>query len=395
MGKALEDITIIDFTRVLSGPYATMLLADMGAQVWKIERPGKGDDSRAVGPFRNGESAYFMSLNRNKKSVTVDLSSPEGKEIVRRLVTQCDVLVENFRPGTMEKLGLGYHSLNELNPRLIFASCSGFGQTGPYRERPAYDIIVQGMGGLMSITGESDGSPTRVGTSIGDIAAGLFTAIAILAALNKRNKTNRGEYIDVSMLDCQVAILENAIARCSMEEKIPRPLGNRHPSIAPFSVYQTKDGSYITVAAGTDKLWAKLCQAINRLDLLEDSRFQTNMLRNDNWAALDQILHEAFSQHVLDAWVQTLNEYGIPFGPINTIDQVLKDPQVRHRDMIVEVEHPIAGKVEIANNPIKFLGDPNNRPLPAPLLGQHTEECLEKLGYTRTRIEGLVRLGVV
>src|SRR5690606_36223850 len=314
---ALSDIKVLDLTRVLAGPYATMLLADLGAEIIKIEQPEKGDDSRAYGPYKNGESAYFMSLNRNKESITLNLKAPEGKEILKELVKKVDVLVENFRPGTMEKLGLGYEVLKEINSRLIYASSTGYGQTGPYSQRPAYDAVVQAMGGIMSITGQADGVPTRVGTSIGDIAAGLFCAIGILAALQERARSGLGQMADVAMLDCQVAILENAIPRYEFTGEIPQPIGNRHPSIVPFETFNTLSDPII-VAAGNDRLWATLCELME-LEIACDSRYATYPQRNEHYAELRPILAEKFLTKTAEEWQPMFDKAGIPSGPINTV----------------------------------------------------------------------------
>lgn len=373
----LSGIKVLDLTRVLAGPYCSMILADMGADVVKIERPNKGDDSREYGPFVNGESAYFMSINRNKKSITLNLKSPEGREIFKKLVKHFDVVLENFRPGVMEKLGLGYDVLKKINPKIIYATCSGFGHSGPYKERPAYDAIIQAMGGLMSITGFPGGKPTRVGASIADIATGMFCAIGVLAALIKRNATGEGEMVDVAMLDSIVALLENAIARYEVTGEIPKPLGNRHPSIFPFESFEAKDGD-IMIAAGNDELWAKLCRAIGREDLAEDPRFKTNQLRGENYDDMKQILDEAIKTKTVEEWVEILDEVGVPCSPINTVDKVVNHPQVLARDMIVEVSHKIAGKVKLPGCPIKFASG-NPRFAPAPILGEHTEEILKEL----------------
>ena len=291
MTMALEGIFVLDLTRVLAGPYTTMVLADLGADVIKIEIPDVGDDSRQFGPYINGESAYFLSLNRNKKSITLNLKHAEAKQIFLTLSKEADVVVENFRPGTMEKLGLGYDQLSQQNHRLIYAAASGFGHTGPYSRRPAYDAIVQAMGGLMSITGQEGGQPTRAGTSIGDITAGLFTAIGINAALYHREKTGQGQKIDVAMLDSQVAILENAIARYLVTGDIPQPIGNKHPSIAPFESFDTRDGS-IMIAVGNDRLWMQFCQACHLGSLAIDESFSTNSMRVQNYSILRPIIAE-------------------------------------------------------------------------------------------------------
>jgi len=379
---------VLDLTRVLAGPYATMLLADMGANVIKIEQPEKGDDSRQFGPFINNESAYFMSLNRNKRSITLNLKKPEGKEILKKLVAKADVLVENYRPGTMEKLGLGYDELKSINPGLIYASCSGYGHSGPWSQKPAYDIIIQATGGIMSITGQEGGEPTRVGASIGDITAGLFTAIGILEALYYREKTGEGQKVDVAMMDCQVAILENAIAQYFASGKSPVPIGNRHPTITPFEAFATKT-NHIVIAAGNDSLWEKLCRAIGREQLINDPRFATNYDRTKNHSELKPLLQEAFLTKSCDEWIAVLEETGIPCGAINSVEDVIKHPQVCAREMIASVNHPTAGKVNMAGVPIKMSKTPGSIFSPPPLLGQHTREVLQDIGYSDEAIEEL------
>ena len=385
---ALSDIKVLDLTRVLAGPYATMVLADLGAEIIKIEQPEKGDDSRAYGPYKNGESAYFMSLNRNKESITLNLKTPEGKEILKELVKKVDVLVENFRPGTMEKLGLGYEVLKEINPRLIYASSTGYGQTGPYSQRPAYDAVVQAMGGIMSITGQADGVPTRVGTSIGDIAAGLFCAIGILAALQERARSGLGQMVDVAMLDCQVAILENAISRYEFTGEIPRPIGNRHPSIVPFETFNTLSDP-IMVAAGNDRLWATLCELME-LDIACDPRYATNPQRNEHYAELRPILAEKFMTKTAEEWQPMFDKAGIPSGPINTVDKVVKNEQVVAREMILEVEHPVAGTTRVPGIPIKLSRTPGEIRMAAPVLGADTEKLLNQyLGLSSVQVAEL------
>lgn len=385
---ALSDIKVLDLTRVLAGPYATMLLADLGAEIIKIEQPEKGDDSRAYGPYKNGESAYFMSLNRNKESITLNLKAPEGKEILKELVKKVDVLVENFRPGTMEKLGLGYETLKEINPRLIYASSTGYGQTGPYSQRPAYDAVVQAMGGIMSITGQADGMPTRVGTSIGDIAAGLFCAVGILAALQERERSGLGQMVDVAMLDCQVAILENAIARYEFTGEIPHPIGNRHPSIVPFETFKTLSDP-IMVAAGNDRLWATLCGLLE-LDIAKDPRFVTNLRRIENYLTLRPILAEKFMTKTAEEWQLMFEEAGIPSGPINTVDKVVINEQVVAREMILEIEHPVAGSTRVPGIPIKLSRTPGEIRMAAPVLGAETEKLLSQyLGLSAEQVAEL------
>lgn len=389
MAKPLEGVVVLDLSRVLAAPYTGMILADMGADVIKVERPGKGDDSRAYGPFKNGESVYYMSLNRGKRSMTLNMKSEEGKQILKDLVKQADVLVENFRGGTMDKLGLGYDVLKEINPRLIYSACTGFGMTGPYKHDPAYDVIVQGMGGIMSITGQEGGEPTKVGASIGDITAGIFSAVGIMIALYNREKTGKGQLVDVSMLDCQVAILENAISRYMNAGVSPKPIGNRHASITPFQSLKTKDG-YVIVAVGNDTLWQKFCGLIERPDLAADPRFTTNPLRTENVKVLGEELNKTFQTKTMDEWLHILKEGGVPVGPINDVERVIKDPAVIAREMIVTTHHPVAGDVEMAGVPIKLSETPGSVDAPAPTLGQHTREVLkEKLDMDDALIDQL------
>jgi len=389
MHQALEGIKVLDLTRVLAGPYATMIMADLGADVIKIEMPKTGDDSREFGPFVGEESAYFMSLNRNKRSMTLNLKSEPAKELFLEMVKEADVVVENFRPGTMEKLGLGYEDLKKINPRIIYAASSGFGHTGPYSNRAAYDGVVQAMGGIMSITGELGGKPTRVGPSIGDIAAGMFAAIGILAALQYRNQSGIGQKVDVAMLDCQVAILENAISRYVVTGDVPKPAGNKHSSIVPFEPFDTSDGE-IMIAAGNDALWLKFCQAMGKEELAEDASFKTNALRNNNYNALRPKIAEVIERKTTAQWQEILDRAGVPNGPINTVDKVIEDPQVIAREMIVEVDHPVAGKLKMPGVPIKLSETPGSIRRPAPLLGQHTDEILKEiLNLSGEKIEEL------
>jgi len=386
----LTGIRILDLTRVLAGPFATMVLADLGAEVIKVENLALGDDSRAYGPFIRAQSAYFMSLNREKKSIALNLNHDKGRQILLELVKISDILVENFRgPATMDKLKIGFNVLKDINPKLIYASCSGFGCTGPYTNKPAYDITIQAMGGIMSLTGEPDGQPVRVGTSIGDIVAGLFTAIGILSALNVRTRNGRGQKVDVSMLDCQIAILENAIARYFATGEVPGPLGTRHPSITPFERFRSKDG-FIVIAAGNQPLWVKLCNALRKSELLEDPRFKDNDLRTQNQPQLKKIIEQATTEKTTREWINVLGNEGIPCSPVNTIADVVKDPQLQARNMLVEILHPVAGKTVMPNLPIKFSDTPAGVRGPAPLHGEHTEEVLsELLGLSQHDIEQL------
>ncbi len=390
----LEGLKVLDLTRVLAGPYCTMILGDLGADIIKIEIPKKGDDSRHFGPYQNGESAYFMSLNRNKRSLTLNLKTEEGKKLLKAFVKKVDVIVENFRPGTMEKLGLGYDVLKEVNPKIIYAAASGFGHSGPYSQKPAYDGVVQAMGGIMSITGQKGGEPTRVGPSIGDIAAGMFTAIGILSALNYKHQSGLGQKVDVAMLDCQVAMLENAIARYVVTKEVPKPAGNRHTSIVPFEPFETKD-SKIVVAVGNDALWRKFCD-VTDLKIVDDPRFKSNPDRNQNYNELRPIIAAIMKKKTTKEWQVVLDEAGVPNGPINYVDKVLEDEQVLAREMIVDLEHPVAGKLQVPGVVVKLSETPGKILIPAPMLGQHTYELLkEYFDYSDEEIEGMLEEGVL
>ena len=353
MNGPLKDLLVVDLTRVLVGPYCTMILSDLGARVIKIEAPEIGDDSRKFGPFVKDYSAYFMSLNRGKESIALNLKNDDDKKIFEKILAKADILVENFKPGTLEKWGFGWKQVSKRYPKLIYASASGFGQTGPLKELPAYDMVVQGMGGLMSVTGQPNSEPTRVGTSIGDITAGLFTAIGINAALYDRQKTGKGMYIDVSMLDCQIAILENAIARYLSKNEIPKPMGSRHPSIAPFEAFKTKD-SYIIIAAGNDKLFENLCNALDLKDLIMDEKYKSNSLRSENMNELKKILEQKLINKTTNEWVKNLESLKIPCGPIFNIKEAVENPQVEARNMIVKAYHKVIGDFKLAGNPIKM-----------------------------------------
>ena len=378
MNGPLKDLLVLDLTRVLVGPYCTMILSDLGARVIKVEAPEIGDDSRKFGPFVKDYSAYFMSLNRGKESIALNLKKEDDKKIFEKILAKADVLVENFKPGTLEKWGFGWKELSKKYPKLIYASASGFGQTGPLKELPAYDMVVQGMGGLMSVTGQPNSEPTRVGTSIGDITAGLFTAIGINAALYDRQKTGKGMYIDVSMLDCQIAILENAIARYLSKNEIPTPMGSRHPSIAPFEAFKTKD-SYIIIAAGNDKLFESLCQTLNLNELINSSKFKSNSLRSENMDELKKILEDKLAYKTTNEWVKQFENLKIPCGPIYNIKEAVENPQVKARNMIVKAYHKVIGEFKLAGNPIKMSSykDENKRG-DIPDLDEHRNKILKE-----------------
>ena len=353
MDGPLKNLLVVDLTRVLVGPYCTMILSDLGARVIKIEAPEIGDDSRGFGPFIDDYSAYFMSLNRGKESIALNLKNEDDKKVFEKILAKADILVENFKPGTLEKWGFGWNEVSKKYPKLIYASASGFGQTGPLKELPAYDMVVQGMGGLMSVTGHPNSEPTRVGTSIGDITAGLFTAIGINAALYDRQKTGKGTFIDVSMLDCQIAILENAIARYLSKNEIPEPMGSRHPSIAPFEAFKTKD-SFLIIAAGNDKLFKSLCEVLEIPNIANDEMYKTNSLRSQNIDKLKLIIEDKLQHKNTDEWIKVMENLKIPCGPIFNIKQAVENPQINERNMIVKSFHKKIGEFKSAGNPIKM-----------------------------------------
>ncbi|MGE0715410.1 MAG: CaiB/BaiF CoA transferase family protein [Alphaproteobacteria bacterium] len=378
----LSGITVIDLSRILAGPYCTMLLAELGARVIKVEPPDRGDDARHYGPFVKGKSAYFQSVNRGKESIALDLKVDADKAIFEDLLANADVVVENFRPGTMEKLGYGWDVLHARYPRLIYAAASGFGHTGPESKRAAYDMVVQGMGGIMSVTGHEGGPPTRIGTSIGDIGAGLYTTVGVVSALYHRAATGEGRKVDVAMFDCQLALLENAVMRYFVSGKPPGPLGARHPSITPFEVFTTGDG-HIIIAAGNDALWRKLCAALGRDELAEDPRYLTNDLRNQNVDALKDALEETLSTGGTKHWMAVLDKAGVPAGPINNVKEATEFAQVPARNMLVTIDDPVMGAMPFVGNPIKIWGfdDPKTRS-PAPVLDESRGAILKELGRT-------------
>jgi CoA:oxalate CoA-transferase len=376
----LSGITIIDLSRILAGPYCTLLMAELGARVIKVEPPGGGDDARQYGPFKAGKSTYFQSVNRGKESIALDLKSPEGRELFERLLDRADALVENFRPGTMEKLGYGWETLHRRYPRLVYAAASGFGHSGPYSHYPAYDMVVQGLGGIMSITGHPGMPLVRIGTSVGDLAGGLYTAVALNAALLHRERTGEATKVDVALFDCQLALLENAIMRYTVTGEIPGPMGARHPSITPFEAFQTGDG-HLIIAAGNDGLYVKLAHALGRPDLAEDRRYRTNQLRNEHQHELRQEIEAVLGTAGTEHWIKVLEAAGIPCGPVNNVAQAIAHPQVAARNMLVTVEDPAAGQLRLAGNPMKFSGfaDPPSR-APAPDLDGDRDKILRDLG---------------
>ncbi|MEM0014146.1 MAG: CaiB/BaiF CoA-transferase family protein [Candidatus Nezhaarchaeales archaeon] len=379
MKKPLEGVRIIDLSRVLAGPYCTMILADLGAEVIKVERPGTGDDSRHFTPFINNQSAYFININRGKKSVVIDLKKPKGREIFLRLVEKADVLVENFAPGTMEKLGLGYDVINKVNPRVIYASISGFGQEGPYRNKTAYDLIAQAMGGIMSITGWPESPPTRVGTAIGDILGALYATIAILAALKAREVTGVGERIDIAMVDCVVQACEAYNMMWLVEGRVPTRIGNRYEFIYPYDTFKAKDG-WVAIGVGNNEMWSRFCKAIGRDDLINHEDFNTNMKRVKNHVKVKEIVEEWTSKLTTKKIAEILERYEIPVTPVYTMKDVWGDEHiVTHRKMLVKINQPEIGEMPVVGTPLKMKNLTSEVGGQAPLLGQHTKEVLTTL----------------
>jgi crotonobetainyl-CoA:carnitine CoA-transferase CaiB-like acyl-CoA transferase len=390
----LAGLLVADLTRALAGPYCTMMLADLGARVIKVETPDGGDDTRGWGPpFLDGESAYFMSINRNKESLTLNLKDVRGQEILWRLLGRADVLVENFRPGAAERLGFGYEPVHARFPRLVYCSISGFGQTGPYRERPAYDLIVQGMGGLMAITGEPDGNPMRVGVAVADICAGMFAAYGILAALRARDRNGRGQWVDAAMLDGQVAWMTYMAANYFATGENPPRVGSAHTNLVPYQPFATKDG-FVTVTVGSEGLWQRLCRALD-VPFEDDARFATNAARVEHRAELLDALGPVFRRRSTAEWVARLGDAGVPAGPIARISDVMTDPQVLHREMVVEIRHPRAGTVRVNGVPLKFSETPGAVRSAPPVLGEHTAKVLGELGYSEAEAAALHEAGAV
>ena len=392
----LSGVRVLDLTRVVAGPYCSMFLGDLGAEVVKVEQPGAGDDTRGWGPpFAGGESAYYLCINRNKQSLTLDLKSQRAVELLRQLVKAADVILENFRPGTMERLGLGEKELREINPRLIYASLTGFGADGPMSDWPGYDLIVQAWGGLMSITGTPDGEPVKVGVAIIDLVAGLMLGKAITAALFAREKIGVGQRIDTSLLEAEVASLINVGSNYLVGGKVPSRWGNAHPNIVPYQNFQTADG-YLVIGVASEVIWQRFCEAIGQADLIEDSRFADNSKRVENRSELIALLSQIFLQRRNDAWFKLLTDAEVPCSPVQTVDQVFQAPQVLQRDMLIEVDHPTAGKVRMAGIPVKFSVTPATVRLPPPLLGEHNETILKSwLGLSADSIGELKKEKVI
>jgi crotonobetainyl-CoA:carnitine CoA-transferase CaiB-like acyl-CoA transferase len=391
----LAGVRILDLSRILSGPFATMIFADLGADVIKLENPRTGDDTREwAPPYQGDQSAYFLAVNRNKRGIAVDLKTERGRDIARRLAERADVVVENFRPGTAGRLGLGYDELAARNSRLIYASISGFGQTGPYSSEPGYDAIAQALGGLMSVTGEADGPPVRVGNSAADLGASMWAAIGILAALHARHTTGRGEWIDISLLDGQIASLTYLAGGYFATGEVPRRYGSAHPSIVPYQAMRTADG-HLMVAVGNDTLWQRFARLVGLPELADDPRFVSNPQRVANRVELIQLIEAALAAKGSAAWAEELSHVGIPAGAINSIDAALAHPQVQARDMVLTVEHPTAGPLRMAGSPIKLSEYTTTVRRPPPTLGEHTGEVLRELGYTAADIETMRQEGVV
>ena len=370
MDAALMDVVIIDLSRVYAGPYCTMMLGDLGATVIKVEQPGKGDDTRQFGPpYIEGESAYYLGLNRNKHSITLDFNKPDEKERLVHLLQDATVLVENFRPGTMEKLGLDYETLHEINPGLIYCSISGYGQEGPYRMRAGYDFVAQAESGLMAVTGEVDGEPQRCGSPIADQAAGMYACMSVLAALRVRDRTGKGQRIDISLLESAVSLLGNVSSNHLISGEEAKRYGNGHPNIVPYQAFQTSDG-YIVVAAGNDRLFQALCTFLEREDLTHDPRFTTNPQRIRNRHELIPQLQERFLQRKSEEWLTALRTVGLPCGAINRVSQIFQDPQIQARGLVWECEHPTAGTIKLAGSPLRLSETPTRLYKAPPLLGE-------------------------
>ncbi|MEW6441886.1 MAG: CaiB/BaiF CoA-transferase family protein [bacterium] len=395
MAGPLTGLKVLSFCRMLAGPYADMLLADMGAEVVKIEAPRTGDLARFAGPFVDGVSSYFLSINRGKKSVTLDLKHPAARPVVFRLLRAADILLENFRPGVMERLGLGYEAVRAENPGIVYASLSGFGQKGAYAQRPAFDMIAQGMGGVLSITGEPGGPPARVGFSVGDIGAALFTAIAVLAALHERGKSGRGQWIDVAMLDAQVALCENAFARYFATGEVPGPLGSRHPLFTPFQAFPTRDGHLVLIAQ-FDEDWKRFCKAAGREEWIADERFATLEGRLRNYEVFVAQMNALMRTRTTQEWIERLSAAGVMCGPVNRVDEVAADPHVREREMFVKVERSGGGSLDVVGTPMKFMRTPCRVDQACPELGEHTDEVLRGWGgLSASEIEDLRASGII
>ena len=391
----LEGISVVDFSQILAGPFCTMLLADMGAEVIKVERPNGGDDTRRFGPpFINGEGAAFMTLNRNKRSIVIDMKNEQGVEIAKKLVADADVLVQNFRPGVLERLGLGYEAVKAINSALVYCTISGFGITGPYKSKGGFDLVAQGMSGLMSITGFPGSPPAKVGVPIADFNTGLYSAYAILSAYINRLKTGKGQHIDASLVESAIAYTLYESATYFATGEVSGPLGSAHRMIAPYQAFGTSDG-YVNIGAANQANWERMCKAVGRDELLEDDRFTTNADRMAHIEELTTIMEQTFATRTTTEWVATLEEAGVPCGPIYDIKQVYDDPQVKAREMEVEVEHSVAGRIKNIGVPVKLSDTPGSIRFAAPALGQHTDEILGELGLSVDEIANMHESGAV
>ena len=388
--KALEGIRVLDLTRALAGPFCTLMLGDYGADVIKIEIPGSGDDTRTWGPpFIGEESAYFLSINRNKRSLTLNFKNDKAKQIFLELAKDADVIVENFTPGVMDRFGLGYDVVKEVNPGIVFCSISGFGQTGPYRSRPAYDQIMQGISGLMSITGEPDGEPQKVGIAVADIGAGMWAAFAVMAAIHNRSHKGdgQGQYIDISMMDAQVAWLTYQAAIFFANGTPPKRLGAAHPNLVPYQAFMCQDNKYLNLAVGSERIWQRFCEGMGMPELRENPDYRTNVERAQNRAKIVPYLQEIFIKRPVGHWVEKLQSVSVPCGPINDLEDVFSDPQLLSREMFVEMTHPTLGNIKQTGLPLKFSRTPGGLDRPPPLLGEHNYEVLKEIGFSTTEIE--------
>jgi crotonobetainyl-CoA:carnitine CoA-transferase CaiB-like acyl-CoA transferase len=393
--KPLEDIFVVDLSRILSGPVCTMALADMGAEVVKVEPPPAGDDSRQWGPpFIGGISTYFLSINRNKKSLGLNLKTPEGRRILSQLVERADVLIENFRPGVLDKLGFGYAAVSKMNPRTVYCSISGFGQTGPYRDRPGYDVIAQGESGMMDLTGQPDGPPTKLGASLADVVAGLYSVQGILLALLARHRTGRGQHVDVSLLDGMVSTLTYQALIYLSTGRSPKRMGSRHPSIVPYECFQAKDG-FVNIGVTNQKQWDNFCRVLGFPELAADPRFETMKSRLAHYGELRPVIERVFSEMSRADVIARMSEAGIPAGPINTVGEIMEDPQILAREMIVQLTHPEYGPLRVLGIPVKLSETPGVVENAPPRFGEHNGEVLSKLGYSPEEIQSFAGNGVI
>lgn len=383
MSGALKHIRILDLSRVLAGPYCTMILGDLGAEVIKVEAPGGSDDTRKWGPpFKNGVSAYYLCANRNKKSITLDLKSPDGVETIKNLVNESDVIINNFKTGTMEKFGLDYETLSRINPQLVYCSITGFGETGPNKDMPGYDFIIQAMSGLMSITGDHESGPQKYGVAITDILTGLYASIGIQGALLERTQSNKGQKLDISLYDSAVSALVNIGSNYLMSGEVPERLGNHHANIVPYQTFKTKEGEMV-IAVGNDNQFKTLCKLINKPEYSEDKRFKTNPARVENRDTLVPLLQEAFLTKPTSYWEEQCDKHNIPCGPIQTLGEVEKDPQLKARDMFIDFDHPTAGAIKMIGSPLKLSRTPVSITKHPPNIGEHNEEILNQIKYNK------------